>query len=132
MMQLPESQLRFLRAIAERIPVERVIEVHLFPPLRQGRAETGAAVVAAISDGPRPDSVVVYAAHYKHAIKGTDRGTWTVEVTVEADAPLETVSDVVRGVERRSADRTEAADAVRFDGEAFRALIGVAAPAPGV
>ena len=124
-MQLPESQLRFLRAIAEHIPAERVIEVHLFPPLRQGRAETGAAVVAAISDGPRHDSVIVYAAHYKHAIKGTDRGTWTVEVTVEADAPLETVGDVVRGVERRSADRTEAVDAVRLDGDAFRALVGV-------
>jgi hypothetical protein len=124
-MPLPESQLRFLRAIAEHIPAERVIEVHLFPPLRQGRAENGAAVVAAISDGPRLDSVIVYAAHYKHAIKGTDRGTWTVEVTVEADAPLETVGDVVRGVERRSADRTEAVDAVRLDGEAFRALVGV-------
>jgi hypothetical protein len=123
---LGESERRFLKAIAEQIPAERVIEVHLFPPMRQGRSETGAAVIAAITDGPRPDSVVVYAAHYRHAIKGTERGSWSVEVTVEADAPLDTVADVVRGVERRSGDAT---DAVRLDGDAFRALIGQAAPA---
>jgi hypothetical protein len=127
-MTLGETQRRFLAAIAERVAAERVIEVHLFPPLRQGRSETGAAVVAAVSDGPRPDSVVVYAAHYRHAIKGTDRGTWVVEVTVEADAPLDTVADVVRGVERRSGDTV---DAVRLDGEAFRALVGQAATVSG-
>jgi hypothetical protein len=117
---LGETQRRFLKAIAERVVPERVLEVHLFPALRQGRSETGAAVVAAVSDGLRPDSVVVYAAHYRHAIKGTDRGTWVVEVTVEADAPLDTVADVVRGVERRSGDT---GDAVRLDGEAFRAIV---------
>src|ERR1700722_18688453 len=118
---LGESERRFLRAIAEQIPAERVLELHLFPPLRQGRAETGAAVVATLSDGPRPDSVIVYAAHYRHAIKGTDRGAWTVEVTIEADAPLDTVGAVVRGVQRRFG---ETADAVRLDGEAFRTLVG--------
>jgi hypothetical protein len=117
---LGETQRRFLKAIAEHVAPERVIEVHLFPALRQGRSETGAAVVAAVSDGPRPDSVVVYAAHYRHAIKGTDRGTWVVEVTVEADAPLDAVADVVRGVERRSGDTV---DAVRLDGDAFRAVV---------
>jgi hypothetical protein len=119
--QLGESERRFLRAIAEQVPAERVLEVHLFPPLRQGRAETGAAVVATMSDGPRADSVIVYAAHYRHAIKGTDRGAWAVEVTIEADAPLDTVGAVVRGVQRRFG---ETADALRLEGDAFRALVG--------
>jgi hypothetical protein len=41
-----ETQQRFLRAIAERIPVERIAEVRLFPPIRQGHLESAVAVVA--------------------------------------------------------------------------------------
>ncbi|HEU4563013.1 MAG TPA: hypothetical protein VFS05_00135 [Gemmatimonadaceae bacterium] len=45
-----EARERFLRAIAERIPAERIAELHLFPPLRQGGRETGIAVVAVYPD----------------------------------------------------------------------------------
>jgi hypothetical protein len=38
---------RFLRAILATVPLERIEELHLFAPLRQGGAETGIAVVAA-------------------------------------------------------------------------------------
>lgn len=38
---------RFLRAIIARVPLERIEELHLFAPLRQGGAETGIAVIAA-------------------------------------------------------------------------------------
>lgn len=44
---MTETQLRFLRSIAERLPLERVVELHLFPPMRQGALETGIAVIAA-------------------------------------------------------------------------------------
>jgi hypothetical protein len=44
---MTETQLRFLRAIAERIPVERMAELYLFPPMKQGVLETGIAIVAA-------------------------------------------------------------------------------------
>ena len=43
---MTETQQRFLRAIAERVPTEQVVELHLFPPIRQGGVETGVAVVA--------------------------------------------------------------------------------------
>jgi hypothetical protein len=43
---MTETQQRFLRAIAERVPSDQVVEVHLFPPIRQGGVETGVAVVA--------------------------------------------------------------------------------------
>jgi hypothetical protein len=43
---MTETQQRFLRAIAERVPKEQVVEVHLFPAIRQGGVETGVAVVA--------------------------------------------------------------------------------------
>jgi hypothetical protein len=38
---------RFLRAIIAKVPLERIEELHLFAPLRQGAVETGIAVVAA-------------------------------------------------------------------------------------
>lgn len=38
---------RFLRAIVAQIPLDRIEELHLFSPLRQGGVETGIAVVAA-------------------------------------------------------------------------------------
>lgn len=38
---------RFLRAIVAQVPLERIEELHLFSPLRQGTVETGIAVLAA-------------------------------------------------------------------------------------
>ena len=38
---------RFLRAILDQVPLDRIEELHLFSPLRQGPIETGIAVVAA-------------------------------------------------------------------------------------
>ena len=46
---MTETQLRFLRAIGERLPLGRVAELYLFPPMRQGNAESGIAVIAAVS-----------------------------------------------------------------------------------
>ena len=38
---------RFLRAVLAKVPLDRIEELHLFAPLRQGGTETGIAVVAA-------------------------------------------------------------------------------------
>ena len=48
---MTELQERFLRKAGERLPLERVVEVHLFPPIRQGGMETGIAIVAADPEG---------------------------------------------------------------------------------
>ncbi|MGH7651246.1 MAG: hypothetical protein ACREMS_05330 [Gemmatimonadaceae bacterium] len=45
---MSETTERFLREIAERVGLDAVDEVRLFPPLRQSGVETGVAVVAAI------------------------------------------------------------------------------------
>ncbi len=145
--EAPEE--RFLRAIGERLPAERVVEVYLFPPLRQGPMESGIAVVALMSVAALPDGVgpadslagegqpdggrgrlEVYTATYRHTRKGPDRGAWSVEVVAQADAPLEAVARVVRGVQRRTAD-DGLADAERMTGDDFRALVsalGLASP----
>jgi len=43
---MDETRVRFLAAIAKQLPAERVIEVHLFAPMRQGGMESGVAVIA--------------------------------------------------------------------------------------
>jgi hypothetical protein len=41
-----ETRARFLSAIAAQLPVARIVEIHLFPAIRQGGMESGVAVVA--------------------------------------------------------------------------------------
>jgi hypothetical protein len=153
----PNDRERFLAAVAEQVPVERVVELYLFQPLRQGGVESGVAVIAAATDAmvpeaegrpgdtpPRLDPAIdsgpalpdsrdsdgvpleaqpaeprdqheaqadgfeprytVFTAHYRHVLKGPERGRWEVSVVAEADAPLATVGAVVRGVQRRAGD----------------------------
>ena len=188
---MTETQQRFLRAIAERVPKAQVVEVHLFPPIRQGGVETGVAVVAedpraaapvvvgsveqveavepiesaesidvpqpietveplepvetmdvpepvetvdpvvAVEDrvadasngtngeAPHPSAsrLTIYTARYRLTLKGVDRGKWEVDVVAEADAPLDAVDAVVRGVQRRAG---EGAEPDRLTRDAFR------------
>ena len=109
---LTETRERFLKSILGRIPAERIVEVHLFPAIRQGQMETGVAVIAA---EPEPESLfpehetrsVVYSASYRLTRKGVERGKWEVDVTLEANAPLPTVDVVVRGVQERAGEAIE-------------------------
>ena len=217
---MTETQQRFLRAIAERVPSAQVVEVHLFPPMRQGGVETGVAVVAEDPRRPSPnvtepvpntgeptteivqadgavevegghDAVpeasadepnaveesaaeawvgelvdaieevsedaalvdesdspyreetavevepvdqadgageeealpvpapryTIHTARYRLQLKGVDRGKWDFDVVAEADASLEALDKVVRGVQRRSG---EGADPDRLTTDAFR------------
>jgi len=118
-----EARERFLRAIVEQIPLARIAELHLFAPMRRGPHETGVAVVAAAQEAEgadtasgvaipgarilRDDRLTIYRAHYRWTRKGPERGHWEVDVTAEAEAPLEAVGDVVRGVHRRAGDEGE-------------------------
>jgi len=136
---------RFLRDVLARVPAERVVEAHVFAPMRQGGVESGVAVLAAMREAAADPSEpihgarerrapeeartvrhTVYVARYRLTLKGPERGRWDVAVREEADAPLLTVDAVVRGVGKRAND---AADAVRLDAAALRALAPAAAPA---
>lgn len=118
-----ETRERFLRAILERIPLERVVEVHLFPGIRQGQVETGVAVIAVtpavVADTPAPEldlresgapveRTEVHTATYRWTRKGPERGKWVVDVIAQADAPLATVETVVRGVQVRAGEALDA------------------------
>ncbi len=122
---LNETSERFLKAIIERVPVERIVELHLFPAIRQGQLETGVAVVAA--DPPpseelqlQPPRLEVHTAWYRLTRKGPERGKWEIEVKTQADAPLETVETVVRGVQERAG---EAIEPTRLTGRELLALM---------
>lgn len=49
-----DARERFLLEISAVVPVERISEVHFFPPMRQGQIETGVAVIAAMPEGAEP------------------------------------------------------------------------------
>ena len=114
-----ETTERFLREIAEKVGAANVEMVHLFPPIRQGGVETGAAVVAATLPGKERHTV--YSASYRNTLKGPDRGKWEAEVTAEADAPLLTVDAVVQGVMKRAGEQFEPE---RLSAHEFQTIIG--------
>jgi hypothetical protein len=119
-----DTRRRFLLAIADQVTPERVEEVRVFRPIRQGGQETGVAVVA-VEPEPLADAAessamtrhIVYSARYRLVLKGADRGRWEATVTAEADAPLAAVEAVVRGVLRRAGEDEEPE---RLTGESFR------------
>jgi hypothetical protein len=59
----------------------------------------------------------ILTAHYRLTLKGPDRGRWEVDLVHEADAPLETLERVARGVARRAGD---AFDPELFSADALR------------
>lgn len=60
----------------------------------------------------RPERFTIFTARYRLQVKGPERGKWDVDVVEEADAPLVTIDEVVRGVHARSG---EASDVERLE-----------------
>lgn len=114
---------RFLVAISQRVPADAVEEAHFFKPIKQGGVESGVAVVAVREVGGA--RLAIYNAQYRLTLKGPERGKWEFSIKAEADAPLVTVDQVVRGVQRRSGDEE---DPLRLTGDEVRTLV----PAPSV
>lgn len=124
---MTETQQRFLKAIAERVDGGRVAELRLYPTVRVGPIESGVAIVAtnraADVAEPMSDAVEmvpevipppadeprlsILTAHFRHTVKGPDRGKWEFSMVHDADAPIETVESVVRGVARRAGEDGE-------------------------
>ncbi len=133
---MTESQQRFLKEIAERVNGGRVAELRLYPTLRVGQVESGVAIVATAGDRPPavepagaeivesleapvadapvdvataagPERMSILTAHFRHTVKGPDRGKWEFSLVHDADAPIETVESVVRGVARRAGEDGE-------------------------
>lgn len=119
---MTETQQRFLKAIAERVNGGKVAEVRLYPTVRAGPIESGVAIVATAdagretsegaSDTPAPATgapvrLSILTAHFRHTVKGPERGNWEFSMVHDADAPIETIESVVRGVARRAGEDGE-------------------------
>jgi hypothetical protein len=123
-----ETRRRFLAAIADHVGPQRVEEVRVFRPIRQGGQETGVAVIAADLTPPAEEEAptvsrhTVYSAHYRLVLKGPERGRFETAVVAEADAPLAAVEAVVRGVLRRAGEDDEPE---RLTGESFREALAL-------
>jgi hypothetical protein len=120
---MTDGERRFLGDLAQKIQADRVIQAHLFPAIRRGPIESGLAVLALADDAARDHCYAVVSANYRFAVKGMDRGTWTFQMRPEAEAPLDAIADVVRGVERRAGD-WGVVGARCLDGDAFRTMLG--------
>jgi hypothetical protein len=67
-----------------------------------------------------PDRLAILCARYKLLIKGPDRGKWDLEIVHQADAPLDSLDLVIKGVVRRSGDVSEPE---RYTRHALRELL---------
>ena len=53
---MDDTRARFLTAIAGRLGADRIVELHLFSPIRQGVVETGVAVIAVTPGGEEAEA----------------------------------------------------------------------------
>lgn len=100
---MTEVQLRFLRAILERLPIERIAEVHVFPPMKQGIVESGIAVIAAVRL-PTPAEGVAVVAEAPDAEVAPDAAGADAVAAGEACDPTE---DASREVEEPAPESAE-------------------------
>jgi hypothetical protein len=84
---------------AEQIAAE-VVEVADAVTVPDDAVEGAAAV-------PGPERLSILTAHFRHTVKGPDRGKWEFSLVHDADAPIEIVESVVRGVARRAGEDGE-------------------------
>lgn len=94
--------------VAARPPELPAIEVHDVQD--GGDVEAAIPLVSEVAREHMPNGPSRYeilSARYKLVLKGTERGQWDAEVRHEADAPLDTIDRVVRGVALRAGEDGE-------------------------
>jgi hypothetical protein len=119
---VPEAIPRTLIRLRDRLGVENIDRLWIFPPVRRGRRETGLVAVSTILDGEERRSMVTVAYSAEHTGKGV---TVVPTFTREGLAPADRFPPVMRGVVRRSGDGAEEPREVEISasGERFEALM---------
>ncbi|HEX6534403.1 MAG TPA: hypothetical protein VF041_07390 [Gemmatimonadaceae bacterium] len=107
-----ETRERFLRAIAERIAPERIEELHLFPPIRQGGKESGVAVITVRPEEEAESEAPEAAAAEGEVAEGEAAEGATAEfATAESETPGAACGpEVPDGESAESAESADAAD----------------------
>ena len=114
---VPEALPRTLVRLRDRIGVESIDRLWIFPPVRRGRREQGLVTVSTFQLGEERRSMITVTYNAEHTGKGI-----TVEPTfiVEGAAPAETFPPVMEGVVRRSGEGAEGPREIVIEGTASK------------
>lgn len=98
---VPEALPRTLIRLRDRLGVESIDRVWIFPPVRKGRREQGLVAVSTFREGDERRNMVTVAYSAEHTGKGV-----TVEPTFtwEGEAPPDRFPPVMLGVVRRAGE----------------------------
>jgi hypothetical protein len=97
---VPEALPRTLIRLRDRLGVERVDRLWIFPPVRRGRREQGLVVVSTfLEDEDERRALLTVSYNAEHSGRGV---TVDVSFTQEGEAPPERFPGVMQGVVRRS------------------------------
>ncbi len=96
---VPEAMARLLALIRDRLGVETLDRVWIFPPLVRGRREWGLAAVSCRVEGA--EQRTLHTARYTAALTGQG-AVFEAEMEEEGAAPPERLPRVMDGVVRRS------------------------------
>ena len=114
---VPEALPRTLIRVRDRLGVETIDQLWIFPPVRRGRREQGLVAVSTFQQGEERRSMITVAYNAEHTGKGI-----TVEpnFTLEGAAPAETFPSVMQGVVRRFGEGSKEPREVSIDGVAVK------------
>jgi hypothetical protein len=102
---LNETQERFLKAVLTKLPIEKIAELYLFQPIKQGGVESGVAVIASVPDAPPAPEPSAEASVDAGAVATQDSGD------AGAAAELEVLDDAGAGAELGVVEESGDADA---------------------
>ena len=119
---VPGAVAEALGVLRRRIPAERLERVWIFPPLVDGRSESGVVAAGCFGEGGRRLLVTV-----AYRARETGRGvSFTPDFTEQGTAPAESLPRVIAGVARRAGAgfRDPILSRVGGDSGAFDRLVG--------
>jgi hypothetical protein len=114
---VPEALPRTLIRLRDRLGIESIDRLWIFPPVRRGRREQGLVAVSTFQEGEERRSMVTVAYNAEHTGKGV-----SVEPTFtrEGLAPADRFPPVMQGVVRRSAEGSGEPREVEIEASATR------------
>lgn len=92
---------RLASAVAEVVPVDSIVGIWLFRPVRKDDREWGTAVVTCRTENHR---LRVYTASYLVVVRGRDRRQGKMTVEEVGESPPEVLDDVLLGVQERAGE----------------------------
>lgn len=114
---VPEALPRTLIRLRDRLGVENIDRMWIFPPVRKGRREHGLVAVSTFQEGEERRCMVTVAYKAEHTGKGV---TIEPSFTREGEAPADRFPGVMQGVVRRGGEEKGEPREVQIEGSPER------------